>query len=221
MSNANLPKVVCTGPIMPAVPLRLPPKELFLVCDLFAGAGGLSEGLRQAGFKVAVANEFDANAAKTYRLNHPETKLIEGDITLKATKDAICACFAEMPCDLLAGGCPCPDFSGAGMRKGFQSARGRLVFDYLEMVRRLKPRMAIIENVPGLLTHTEAMKTILSIFDFLGYHAEHKVRNSADYGVPQIRKRLFFIATLRNWRDRQIIWPESQFAPAPEGNSTP
>jgi DNA (cytosine-5)-methyltransferase 1 len=197
------------------------PENHYLVCDLFAGAGGLSEGMRQAGFKIAVANEFDANAAKTYRLNHPETLLIEGDITLKETKDAICACFAEKPCDMLVGGCPCPDFSGAGRRKGFKSARGRLIFDYLEMVRRLTPRMAIIENVPGLLTHHDALKAILSIFNYLGYHAETKELNAADFGVPQIRKRLFFVATRRDWRHDPIIWPEPQFAPANEGNSNP
>jgi site-specific DNA-cytosine methylase len=61
--------------------------------------------------------------------------------------------------------------------------------------------------------HPNALKTLLSIFNHLGYHADYRVLNSADHGVPQVRKRLFFIATRRDWRDRPIVWPEPQFAP--------
>lgn len=168
-----------------------------LACGLFVGAGGMDEGISQTGgFEVVVANEYDPQAAKTYALNHPQTKLVIADLTLKSTKDQICACFSEKPCDLLIGGVPCQSFSHAGKQRGFKDPRGRLWFDFLEMCRRLKPAICLAENVPGLLKHKDALETILSIFNHLGYYAEYKVLNASSFGgVPQERKRLFFIAS--------------------------
>ena len=187
-------------------------------CDLFAGAGGFSEGLRQAGFDVAVANEIDPVAAATYRANHPDTILIEDDITSPDTQDAIIAACGSAPIDVLVGGCPCQSFSRASSkRKGMQDPRGRLWFAYFDILQRLKPRVAVAENVPGLLNHADALNPILSIFKQLGYHCEHRVLNAADYGVPQVRHRLFIIATRGDWSNAPIVWPQPQFAATKKG----
>jgi DNA (cytosine-5)-methyltransferase 1 len=194
-------------PITPATPSS-PAERRYVACDLFAGCGGLSEGLAQAGLEVAVANEVDPDAARTYALNQPNTRLIIGDIREKKIKDAICACFKEKPCDVLAAGIPCQSWSLAGRRQGFNDSRGLLWFDYLEMLRRLKPRLTVAETVTGMRSHPEALSTILNIFGYLGYRAEYKILNSADHGVPQIRRRLFFVAVRCDSRDLPFIWPK-------------
>lgn len=192
---------------------RLPKRSRGHACELFAGAGGLSEGLRQAGFDIVCANEYAPAAAATYRLNHPSTRLIEGDITLEATKRAICDCFSDGPCDLLAGGVPCQPWSSSGRNGGFDDPRGQLWFDYFQVLQRLKPRIAIAENVTGLLRHTQAVQTIYLHFNNLGYQTEHRILNAADYGVPQLRRRVIFIARRRDWCGDRPIWPEAKFAP--------
>ena len=221
MNPANQPKVVGTSPAVVAPPLRLPPKNhyRFRACDLFAGAGGLSKGLEDAGYEVVCANELDSVACATYRANHKDTVLIEGDIRLEETKAAICACFTDKPCDLLAAGVCCQSWSATGKRKGFSDERGLLWFHFFAMVQRLKPRMVVAENVPGLANHPEALKVIHSLFNHLGYHAEHRVLSAADYGTPQKRKRLFLIATRIDFRNAPITWPHPQFAPAAKKGS--
>ena len=187
-------------------------------CDLFAGAGGFSEGLRQAGFHVVVANEIDRVAAATYRANHPDTILVEGDITQPDTQDEILAACGNAPIDLLVGGCPCQSFSCASSkRKGMQDQRGQLWFAYMSILQQLKPRLAVAENVPGLLHHADALDPIVLIFKHLGYRVEYRVLNAADYGVPQLRERLFFIATRGDLSASPIIWPQPQFAAKKKG----
>ena len=213
------PQVVCTSSVLSTPPFRLPSKKKyhFRACDLFAGAGGFSEGLRQAGFKVVVSNEIDPAAVATYRANHPETILIEGDVTLKETKDAIVAACGKKPIDLLVGGVPCQSFSVASSkRKGMQDPRGQLWFAYMDILQRLKPSLAVAENVPGLLSYPEALKSILSIFNHLGYYAEFRVLSASEFGVPQERKRLLFVASRVDWQLSPIIWPQPQFAPTAE-----
>ncbi|MDP8235147.1 MAG: DNA cytosine methyltransferase [Candidatus Erginobacter occultus] len=121
------------------------------VLDLFAGCGGLSSGLVRAGFRVVAANDVWEPAAETYRLNHPGTAFILGDITGKAVRDRICREFERVPCDVIAGGPPCQAYSMAGARS-VDDARGHLFGDYVEIVERLRPAIFIMENVKGILT---------------------------------------------------------------------
>jgi hypothetical protein len=179
-------------------------------CDLFSGPGGFSEGLCQAGLHVVVANEIDPVAAKSYALNHPNTRIIVGDIRVEETKGEICRCFTNRLCDVLVGGVPCQPWSRTGKKGGFNDPRGRLWFEFSEMARRLNPIIVVAENVPGLRDHPGALETIVSEFCKLGYRVEDKILNAADYGVPQVRKRLFIIATRT---DQPIIWPEPGFGP--------
>jgi len=173
------------------------------ILDLFAGAGGFSEGFHLAGVEAAVANEIDIGAAATYALNHAVT-LIVGDIAIGETKEAICRAFADQPCDVLVGGVPCQPWSRAGKRTGFEDLRGCLWLDYLEMVDRLRPQLAVAENVVGLLDQPDALKTIIQALEGLGYKVKYRVLNAADFGVPQRRKRLFLVG---NRTGRPFIWP--------------
>ena len=119
---------------------------------LFSGCGGLDLGFAlSGGFRIVAANEFWKPAAATYRLNHPETLLVDGDITKEETKQAILALFADSPCEAIIGGFPCQSFSVAGERDA-ADPRGTLYEDYLDLVGRLRPLVVVMENVPGVLT---------------------------------------------------------------------
>ena len=211
---ANQPQAD-TNPVPSTPSLLLPPIKRYRTVDLCAGAGGLSTGLEEAGFEVVCAAEYDKMAAATYRLNHPATIVIEGDITLPKTKEAIVAACGDSPIDALVGGCPCQSFSiASSSRAGIQDPRGQVFFAYMHILQILKPKLAVAENVPNLLNYPDAMQSILSIFNHLGYYAEYRVLNAADHGTPQERKRLFFVATKIDFRNASILWPQPQFAPA-------
>lgn len=119
--------------------------------DLFSGCGGLSHGLSMAGLRVLAANDIWEPAARTYVRNHPSTRFILGDITCEKVRDRIALAFRGQRCDVIAGGPPCQAYSLAGARN-VDDRRGRLFEDYVELVRRLKPRVLVMENVKGILT---------------------------------------------------------------------
>lgn len=148
---------------------------------------------------MVTANEFDEAACDTYEKNRKGVKLIRGDITLPETKDEICKPFKKIPCDVVCGGPPCVAHSPAG-RRNSQDPRGRLWRDYMEIVKRLKPGVCVMENVPGICRAREGEKTpvinhILRAFKAAGYRADAAVYISADFGVPQIRKRMIIVAS--------------------------
>jgi DNA (cytosine-5)-methyltransferase 1 len=165
--------------------------------DLFAGCGGLSEGLRKAGFKVLGAVEVDPKAAATYSLNHPNTKVWLDDIRsvnirsvsrkLKLRKGDI---------DLLAGCPPCQGFSAMRTLNGNRSVRdGRndLVFEFLRFVEALRPKAVMMENVPGLAGNRR-FKQFCKRLSEIGYVGEYHILNAANFGVPQRRRRLIYLA---------------------------
>lgn len=168
---------------------------------IFVGCGGLDLGFEQSdGFEVAAANEFWKPAAGTYRLNNPGTALIEGDLTDEAIKREICAIFKDNPCGAIIGGFPCQSNSVAGNRD-VNDPRGKLYEDYIEVVRRLNPMIVVMENVPGILTMARpdgmpVLNWIANALRRLGYAVGYRRLNSADFGVPQARERVFIIA----WR---------------------
>lgn len=179
-----------------------PERSVIAVLDLFGGCGGLSTGFVQAGgFEVVVACEWDKEhpaIAKTYQANHPGTRMVSADITLEDTKQAICRLFEHRPCDVVIGGPPCVAFSMSG-RRDPDDPRGRLFQDYIEVVRRIRPAVVIMENVPGVLSPRKGEKTpvielVAAGLRDLGYHVEHRVLNAADYGVPQQRRRVILMA---------------------------
>jgi len=167
--------------------------------DLFAGAGGLSEGFRQAGFNVLFGNDCDPWAARTYQLNHPGSTFFDCKIEDLSAKDIFDRTGLEPgELDLLLGGPPCQGFSINAPKRSPKDPRNDLFRHYVRLVLEgLKPKAIVMENVPGLLSLNggEALKRIYKAFDAAGYTLAHMILCAAHYGIPQERWRLFFIGT--------------------------
>jgi len=163
--------------------------------DLFAGAGGLSEGFEWAGLNGLAANDILPHASSTYRANHPDTIFVEGDITDPKIKQKLLDSVGEKV-DLVAGGPPCQGFSYAGKRM-IDDPRNHLYKEFVEIVAKINPRYLLMENVEGILTSNSG-KTFQSIkenFEKLGYSVAGRKVYAAEYGVPQKRKRVIIIGT--------------------------
>ena len=166
------------------------------VIDLFAGVGGLSLGFEMAGFEVALANEFDPSIAEAYKKNRPDTKMIVEDIT-KLPVDETFGPY-EGKVTAVIGGPPCQGFSQKGSRKSINDPRNFLFRYYFEVVKRVKPKYFVIENVPNLLT-TEGgyfKDEIVELFSDIGYVVSCGVLCAADFGVPQDRHRTCILGKL-------------------------
>lgn len=163
------------------------------ILSLFSGCGGLDLGFEKAGFNIPVANEFDKTIWETFKINHPKTHLIEGDIR-NIKKDDIIKIF-DGEIDGIIGGPPCQSWSEAGSLKGIEDARGQLFFDYIRLLKELKPKFFLAENVSGMLAnrHSEAVENIFSMLDKAGYDVNLNLVNAKDYGVAEERKRVFYI----------------------------
>lgn len=159
--------------------------------SLFAGIGGFDLALNRLGHECAFVNEWDKYAAQTYEKNfghRPDTR----DIKTIAVD--------EIPThDLLVGGFPCQSFSIAGKRGGFDDTRGTLFFDIARILKEKQPRLCLLENVKGLLSHDNGrtFKVIISTLVELGYGVQWQVCNSKNFGVPQNRERVFIVGHLR------------------------
>lgn len=161
--------------------------------SLFSGCGGLDLGFERAGFDIPVANEFDKKIWETFKVNHPKTKLIEGDVRQITRKDM--DPYIEGEIDGIIGGPPCQSWSEAGSLKGIEDARGQLFFDYIRILTEFKPKFFLAENVSGMLAnrHSDAVQNILKLFDDAGYDVTLTLVNAKDYGVAEERKRVFYI----------------------------
>ena len=159
------------------------------IISLFSGCGGLDLGFEKAGFNVVVANEFDKNIWETFKVNHPNTKLIEGDIRNIKEED--------LPdnVDGIIGGPPCQSWSEAGSLKGIDDDRGKLFYEYIRILKNKQPKFFLVENVSGMLAdrHSEAVNNILQMFKECGYNVSLTLVNAKNYGVAQERKRVFYI----------------------------
>lgn len=165
--------------------------------DLFAGCGGLTVGLKDAGFRVIGAVEFDSLAARTYRHNHPEVYLWEQDIRDLTPEEVLDKLgLARGQLDLLAGCPPCQGFSHLrtlNRSRRVHDERNDLIFDFLRFVTELRPMFVMMENVPGLV-HDHRFKSFLKALCLAGYFPDYKLVDAADYGVPQRRRRLVLLA---------------------------
>lgn len=159
------------------------------VISLFSGCGGLDLGFEKAGFDIPIANEYDSTIWETFVLNHPNTKLIKGDIRQINETD--------FPNDIdgIIGGPPCQSWSEAGALRGIDDDRGKLFYDYIRILKSKQPKFFLAENVSGMLAnrHKQAVENIIQTFKDCGYNVSITLVNAKDYGVAQERKRVFYI----------------------------
>lgn len=169
-----------------------------IAIDLFAGAGGFGLGFQQAGFSVPFSLEIDAWACETLRFNHPEMTVVQDDIRNYTTVQSIKSVCPLKP-DVVIGGPPCQGFSIAGpARKDPKDPRNSLFTNFALWIGLLEPKAFVMENVKGLLARRNAegskvIDIIKKTFADLGYFVEVWVINAAEYGVPQIRERIFIV----------------------------
>jgi len=174
------------------------------VCSLFSGIGGIDLGFKQAGFDIVWANEFDKDAATTYRTNFGRERLVEADIRSVNANDI-------PDFDVLVAGFPCQPFSIMGFRKGFKDPRGNLFFEIARIVEAKKPKVIFLENVANLLEHDDG-KSFLTVYNALvlfGYSFRYQVMDSFEYGnVPQHRTRIFIVGFLDEEMCERFRFPE-------------
>lgn len=174
--------------------------------DLFAGAGGFSFGMEQAGIEVCAAIEIDSKIANTYVHNHPDSIMINEDIknvTISENHSLLVNNVKKVTLnniDIIIGGPPCQGFSSSGYRirqeKPFlDDPRNLLYWEYYRMVKNIRPKVFVIENVPGLINHDngKTYDNIKELFQNIGYNVSSEILNAADFGVPQHRKRAIII----------------------------
>ena len=157
------------------------------VISLFAGAGGLDLGFKKAGFDITWANEYDKTIWDTFEHNFPETYLDRSDIRK----------IEDLPTDNIdgvIGGPPCQSWSEAGSLKGIDDPRGKLFFEYLRILDLVKPKFFLAENVVGMLhqRNRASLEYIVESFS-KDYLVEFQLLNTADYGIPQDRKRVIIV----------------------------
>lgn len=168
----------------------------YTVLDLFCGAGGLSKGFMDAGFDVALGIDFDEAALKTFQENHGTAKAMKLDLfnhdNLKIIEDYLEQ--QNLSIDVIVGGPPCQGFSIAGPRN-MNDKRNFLYLAMVKLTSKLQPRAVVLENVPGMLTTNDGIgaKRIIQDFADIGYTMTPKLLYAPDFGVPQIRKRVFFV----------------------------
>lgn len=167
--------------------------------DLFAGAGGMSLGFDNAGFKNLLAVEFNKDFAETYKKNFPRHNLIVDDIK-NVTEKQIYDIIKNEKVDVIIGGPPCQGFSIAGNigRSFIDDDRNRLFKEFVRFVKIIKPKVFVLENVAAMERHNKGktIKEIVSSFKEIGYDIKYKVLNAVNYGVPQERRRIFIVGTL-------------------------
>lgn len=172
--------------------------------DLFAGCGGLSLGLRQAGIVTKWANEVDPHAANTFTKNHPEVEVSQADAReyLHAIRENIPGHPQKGQVNVLCGGPPCQGFCQINRHRNFDDSRNSLVEVFFDFVEVLRPNLVLMENVTGILT-LEGGRAIASLRDALqdlGYSSEIGILQAGYYGLPQNRWRVFVVAAAKGMR---------------------
>ncbi len=177
------------------------------VIDLFCGAGGLSDGFQQTGFNILAANDIDRWAAETFKASHPNSAFFPQPIEeLSAVELLRSVGLRRGELDCLIGGPPCQAFSVYNHQRGFHDDRSRLFREYLRIVDGVRAKWIVMENVPGMrdLGNGRAIKEIVRSLGALGYRVESRILKAENFGVPQERRRIIFIATRTS---DPILWP--------------
>ncbi|MGK7875081.1 MAG: DNA cytosine methyltransferase [Xenococcaceae cyanobacterium] len=184
------------------------------VISLFTGAGGLDIGFKNAGFEISVCVESDPSCCDTLATNMKDVPIICKDIRQVTTQEILeAAQLKPLEAALVIGGPPCQPFSLAGNRQGIYDTRGTLFYEFVRIVRESLPIAFVMENVSGLLNWNkgEAVNAILKEFrqeiEYTGITYQYNIEppqvlNAADFGVPQIRNRIFFVGNRLNKKFR-------------------
>jgi len=186
-------------------------KQKPTIVDLFSGCGGLSFGLEQAGFKIVAGIDNWEDSLITFKKNHSGSKILKADLG-KTTPREICKKLGliQGKIDVVVGGPPCQGFSISGKRNP-EDPRNRLYKSFVDFVSFLKPKIFLMENVPNLVSMQEGKikNTIIKDFEKEGYKVSWKIMDASEYGVPQKRKRVFFIG-LKNGKEFIFPIPKTQ-----------
>ncbi|WP_414496209.1 DNA cytosine methyltransferase [Stenotrophomonas maltophilia] len=191
--------------------------------DLFSGAGGFKIGFSRAGFRPLVCADNNIEVGKTHAHNYPTVPFVLGDLALPDVQTQVVTAAGQAPF-VVVGGPPCQGFSIFGKRRlashstedARTDPRNRLVFSYVDTVRRLNPRWVVMENVAGFASLDDGwfVEAIVEEFKKAGFsNVEHRILDSADYGVPQKRRRFVLIA---NRTGHVIPWPKKKFFDKPQ-----
>ncbi|MEK9132664.1 MAG: DNA (cytosine-5-)-methyltransferase [Patescibacteria group bacterium] len=178
-------------------------KSKYNVIELFAGAGGTALGFHNAGLQHSLLVEWDKNAGATLKKNMPNWNIVVDDVRNIS--------FTDMQADIVEGGFPCQAFSYAGKKLGFSDIRGTMFFEFARCIKEVKPKIAMGENVRGLLKHDggKTLATIVEILKSLGYRVAYKVLKAQYLDVPQKRERLIILA-VRNDLDIPFLFPKEK-----------
>ena len=176
--------------------------------DLFCGAGGLSKGFIDANYKNVFAIEYNKVFANTYQKNFPTHNVIVEDIK-NISNEEIKTLTNNKDIDVIIGGPPCQGFSKAGKigRSFIEDERNYLFKEFVRFVNVIKPKCFLMENVAAMATHNkgQTLKEILQTFQDIGYSCKYEVVNTVNYGVPQNRRRIIIIGTLK---ENNFIFPK-------------
>lgn len=178
--------------------------------DLFCGAGGLSLGMRSQGVTTVLANEIDKNFANTYKVNHPECKVICEDIHKIDFKKEVSFLNLKDKVDIVSGGPPCQGFSTVG-KKDQKDARNALFWEFIRVVEEVRPKFVIFENVSGFkkMYQGEAFEKLVKELEALHYKVVSALLDAVDYGLPQKRQRTIVIGWLE--KKKNFFFPEPSF----------
>lgn len=180
----------------------------FNVIDLFCGCGGFSKGFEEAGYKICFGIDMWSDAVVTYQKNFPEAFVWNEDITRVSGKDILDrAGLSRDEADVIIGGPPCQGFSVSGKRM-IDDERNILYKSYVQIVSEIRPKVFVMENVPGLvrLFHGKVAGQVLEDFESIGYTVQMQILSADNYGVPQQRKRVFFVGVRKDLSESGVVF---------------
>lgn len=198
----------------------------YTTIDLFAGAGGLHIGFERGGFDIRLCIDNNNLVEKTHKRNFPNIPIINRDIR-DVSIDEISKYLPDGTLDVIIGGPPCQGFSTIGRRassnpdkRGQKDPRNELVLTYVKIIKELRPKFIVMENVKGILTLEQGayLRNVLSALDDAGYNAGYKLINMADFGVPEIRERVIIIG---NRVGIPVSFPEPDHSDNPDDGLLP
>ena len=185
---------------------KKPDENKLHIVDLFCGPGGFSQGFSNAGFQSVLGVDIHKPSADTFHRNHPTAAVILGDMH-KVSDDLIIQSVGDARVDVVAAGVPCQGFSLCNRKRNESDERNFLFMQFIRVVKLLKPKFVVLENVSGMVSSKNGffVKEICKAIQEAGYpEVDVRLLNALEYGVPQLRRRLFFVGTTANY---EIRWP--------------